>query len=354
MKDGRRTDTERTDTGRMETGKMDKNETVVFLDAPSSEHLAPPGFPERPERLLKIVDELRRRGRTTEVVASEARTEEATLKAIEAVHDPLYVERFRRAVARGDGLLDSADNPLSPGTWRAALGAVSTALAAADWMMSGEGRRAFVAARPPGHHAERGMAMGFCFFNQIAVAAEALVRGYGLERIAIFDFDVHHGNGTQHLFEERADVFFASTHQSPFYPGTGAADEIGTGPGKGTTLNIPLPAGTGDDAYLRAIEERVLPWLRRARPQALLISAGFDAWHQDPLGGMKVSQNGFRDWGSRLGDLATEVCGGRLLSVLEGGYDLEWLPKLVGDYLDGVDGLAGEDGAAEAGDRSLD
>ena len=197
---------------------------------------------------------------------------------------------------------------------------------------------AFCAVRPPGHHAERAIAMGFCFFNNVAVAAGHLLRRHGAERVAIFDFDVHHGNGTQHLFEERADVFYLSTHQYPFYPGTGAAEETGRGAGEGATLNVPLPAGTGDEGYAAAIDGTILPALRRFAPDVLLLSAGFDAWQNDPLGGMRVTEAGFRSWGERLGALAAEVCGGRLLAVLEGGYDLRSLPRLVEAHLAGLAG----------------
>jgi acetoin utilization deacetylase AcuC-like enzyme len=210
---------------------------------------------------------------------------------------------------------------------------VETTLAAADWAW--DGRQAFAAVRPPGHHAERSVAMGYCFFNNVAVAAEHL-RRKGAERVAIFDFDVHHGNGTQHLFESRADVFYASTHQYPFYPGTGAASETGIGEGEGATLNVPLPAGTDDEGYADAIQGRVIPALRAFAPDVLLVSAGFDAWQNDPLGGMQVSEEGFRSWGEWLRALADEVCGGRLLAVLEGGYDLASLPRLVEASLEGM------------------
>jgi acetoin utilization deacetylase AcuC-like enzyme len=156
--------------------------------------------------------------------------------------------------------------------------------------------------------------------------------------VAVFDFDVHHGNGTQHLFEDRADVFYASTHQYPFYPGTGAADERGTGPGEGFTLNVPLPAGTGDEVYAEAIQGRILPALRRFAPDALVLSAGFDAWRADPLGGMRVTEEGFRSWGDWCARLAAEVCGGRVLALLEGGYDLASLPRLVEAHLEGLAG----------------
>jgi acetoin utilization deacetylase AcuC-like enzyme len=156
-----------------------------------------------------------------------------------------------------------------------------------------------------------------------------------LSRVAVFDFDVHHGNGTQHIFEEREEVYYASVHQWPFYPGTGAANERGRGPGEGATLNLPLPAGSGDEEYLRVFEEEVLPALGSFKPEVLLVSAGFDAWRNDPVGGMQVSAAGFARWGVLLRDLADHSCGGRSLSLLEGGYDLEALPKLANRYLTG-------------------
>jgi acetoin utilization deacetylase AcuC-like enzyme len=307
----------------------------VFTDDRCLAHAAPRGYPERPERLAGIVAHLRESGRE---IATPGITEEDARAAVSAVHDPAYVARFGRAAERGDALLDSADNPLSSGTWEAAWAAVETTLAAADWVAGGPGRRAFAAVRPPGHHAERGLAMGFCFFNNVAVAAERLRRKHGVSKIAIFDFDVHHGNGTQHLFAERGDVFYASTHQYPFYPGTGAADEVGRGEGVGATLNVPLPAGTGDDGYAEAIRGRVLPALRGFAPEILLLSAGFDAWQRDPLGGMRVTAEGFRSWGEQCAALADEVAEGRILAVLEGGYDLESLPRLVEAHLAGLAG----------------
>jgi len=245
------------------------------------------------------------------------------------VHDPIYIERFRRAVERGDGLLDSADNPLSPGTWSAAWGAVHAVLHASDWVGKGKNHVAFAAVRPPGHHAERAVAMGFCFFANIVIAAEALIELHGLSRLAIFDFDVHHGNGTQHLLEERGDVLYVSTHEYPFFPGTGSAGERGRGPGLGATLNLPLPAGTGDAVYEKVIDEAVLPALADFGPECLLLSAGFDAWQNDPIGGMRVTEEGFESWGRKLGAFAREHCNGRALAVLEGGYDLAALPDLV-------------------------
>ncbi len=294
----------------------------------------PFGFPEVPERLRRVLDACSAEGWEVSAAAHH----EAVDAAIEAVHDPRYVERLHRAVERGDGLIDSSDNPLSPGTWRAARAAVECALEAADWVAAASERTAFVAVRPPGHHAERAMAMGFCYFNNVAVAAEHLRRNHGLERVAIFDFDVHHGNGTQHLFEERGDVLFVSVHQFPFYPGTGAASETGIDAGAGATLNVPLPAGTGDEGYREVLDRQVLPRLRAFAPEVLLLSAGFDAWQGDPLGGMRVSLEEYGRWGESLAELAGECCNGRALALLEGGYDLEQLGPLATRFVTGLSG----------------
>ncbi len=292
-------------------------------------HLAPPGYPERPERLEGVLQALRQLPGIEEAAAAMP---EGLELAILAVHDEAYITRFHRAVERGDGLLDSADNPISSQSFAAAMAAAAAAVAAVDAVCGGETARALAAVRPPGHHAERDRAMGFCFFNQAAIAAVRALTRHGLGRIAIVDFDVHHGNGTQHLFEESGEVFYASLHQWPFYPGTGAAGERGRGPGVGATLNLPLPAGTGDEGYADAFRDSLLPALRSFAPDLLIVSAGFDAWRGDPLGGMRVTAEGFAEWGARLREVAEEACGGRVVSVLEGGYDLEALPNLVGTY----------------------
>jgi acetoin utilization deacetylase AcuC-like enzyme len=310
----------------------------IFTDSRCLEHRAPHGYPERPERLAGVVRRLREGGWDFSPSAeSSAELRRATRGAVEAIHDAAYVRRLHAAVERGDGLIDSADNPLSAGTWEAASAAVECALEAVDWAMAAPGRHAFVAVRPPGHHAERATAMGFCYFNTIAVAAEHL-RRRGVERVAILDFDVHHGNGTQHLFEERGDVLYVSLHQFPFYPGTGAPSETGLGDGEGATLNVALAAGSGDDAYARAFADQVLPGLERFAPGMLLISAGFDAWQDDPLGGMQVTLDGYQQWGERLAEAAARCCGGRSVSLLEGGYDLDRLGELVERYLTGLAG----------------
>jgi acetoin utilization deacetylase AcuC-like enzyme len=306
----------------------------VFTDPRCLAHRAPAGFPETAERLTGLLAACRSEPRF-DLVETAAVSDDEVLVAARALHAPCYVDRLRRAIERGDGLVDTPDNPVGQGSWEAILGAAAATLSALDFVLGAPARRAFAAVRPPGHHAERDHAMGFCFFNQAALAAERALREHGLARVAIVDFDVHHGNGTQHLFEERADVLYVSLHQWPFYPGTGAAGERGRGAGEGATLNQPLAAGSGDREYAEAMRGTVLPALGRFAPELVIASAGFDAWRGDPLGGMRVSEKGFADWGDWLAGAAAESAGGRLLSVLEGGYDLVALPRLVRAYLTG-------------------
>jgi len=307
----------------------------VFSDARCLLHTAPAGYPECPERLTRVLSALAAAGFPGEELPHHAASE----NAVAQLHAASYIERFRRASERGDGLLDSADNPLSNGTWDAAWGAVSATLHAADWALGGavDGARiAFAAVRPPGHHAEAATAMGFCFFDNAAVAAQYCLER-GKRRIALFDFDVHHGNGTQHLFEARADVLYASTHQHPFYPGTGRREERGRGAGEGFTLNVPLPAGSDDARYASALTDEVLPALEAYAPDLLILSAGFDAWQSDPLGGMRVSDAAFNAWGRALGEFARRR-GVGVLAVLEGGYDLARLGDLAVAHLRGLSG----------------
>lgn len=299
-------------------------------------HRAPGGYPEGPERLQTILDHLGASETWSGSVIEETDADRIADEAIRAVHDERYVRRLLKAVERGDGLIDSADNPLSSGTWDAARAAVEATLTAVEWVADGEDRHAVALVRPPGHHAERDRAMGFCFFNNVAVAVQHLRAEGRAERVAVFDFDLHHGNGTQHLFEERPDVFYASTHQAPFYPGTGTAAERGVGAGEGSVLNVPLPAGTGEEEYLEAVDASVMPALRGWGPDFLAVSAGFDTWQNDPLGGLAVTEEGFRGLGRRVAHLAASHCGGRSLTVLEGGYDLDALPRLAEAYLEGL------------------
>jgi acetoin utilization deacetylase AcuC-like enzyme len=245
------------------------------------------------------------------------------------VHDRAHVENLERTIRSGARVLDDGDTTVSADSWDAALTAVGASLAAADRVARGQWRNAFVAVRPPGHHAERDRAMGFCLLNNVAITARYLQHRHGIERVAIVDWDVHHGNGTQHAFEADPSVLFVSLHQHPLYPGTGAAAERGVGAGEGTTLNLPLASGAGDAEYLAAFEQRVLPALEAFEPGFVLVSAGFDAHRDDPLSGQRVSADGFRRMSRLLVDHAEAHAGGRLVSLLEGGYDLNALAESV-------------------------
>ncbi|MBI3128190.1 MAG: histone deacetylase [Candidatus Tectomicrobia bacterium] len=250
------------------------------------------------------------------------------------VHERRHLERVRQACAQGPGLVDNPDTPVGgPGSFAAALAAVDAALSAADAVAAGEADNAFCAVRPPGHHALPDYSMGFCLFATISIAARYLQERHGLRRLAIVDWDVHHGNGTQAVFWRDPDVFFASLHQYPFYPGTGAAHERGEGPGEGTILNIPLPAGTPEEVFLARFEAEVLPAVENHAPEAILISAGFDAHRSDPLGGLRMTEAGFARMTRQIKALAARRCAGRLVSLLEGGYNLGALQASAAAHL---------------------
>lgn len=300
---------------------------LVVHDVRFREHAPPRGHVERPERLAAI-------DRALEPLLPSVRElapREATLDELLRAHERDYVDALLGIEGR-TGQLDP-DTFVSPRSLEVARLAAGALVDAALAVAAGEAQRAFAAVRPPGHHAERRAPMGFCLFNNVAVAAQALRARAGVERIAIVDWDVHHGNGTQHLFEAERDVLFASLHQFPFYPGTGALDEQGSGAGLGATANFPLHAGCGDAEYGQLFDELLLPMLLDWRPEFLLVSAGFDAHAWDPLGGMEVSSAGFGALAARLRAVADEVCGGRLVLVLEGGYDLDALGESVAEVV---------------------
>ena len=289
-----------------------------------------PGHPERPERLLAIRQRLAERGVLDRLLLLQP--DEASLDSLARVHDRAYIEAIRRACERAPVRLDP-DTGVSPGSWRAALLSAGGALLACDAVLAGKARSAFVCTRPPGHHAEAGRAMGFCLFNNIAVAARHLQRAHGLGRILIVDWDVHHGNGTQDLFETDPTVFYFSTHQFPFYPGTGSARETGSGRGAGFTLNYPMQAGSGDAEYIEVFQSVLGPEIDRVQPEAILISAGFDAHRDDPLAGMNLTEKGYAALTSILREAAGRHCDGRIISLLEGGYDLQALAASVEAHL---------------------
>jgi acetoin utilization deacetylase AcuC-like enzyme len=265
--------------------------------------------PERPERLAGVL----------EAFPDFVEARPATLSELEFVHDADYIERVRSASERGEPVLLDPDTICTASSFEVARLAAGAAIQAVE-------QSGFALVRPPGHHALRNRSMGFCLFNNIAVAARFALRELGIERLAILDWDVHHGNGTQDEFWDDEGVLFISIHQWPFYPGSG-----GPGEGNATTLNVPLAAGAGDDQYLERLEEVVEPAIRAFEPELLLVSAGFDAAASDPIGGMSLSEEGFRELGRHASGLAE-----RLALVLEGGYDVDSLPLFVDASLEGL------------------
>jgi acetoin utilization deacetylase AcuC-like enzyme len=264
---------------------------------------------------------------------------DATIKELTRVHVPEHVERVEVSAHLPRYAFD-ADTPVSSRSFAAACRAAGGVLALVDAVMTGRVENGFAFVRPPGHHAEPDRAMGFCLFNNVALAAAHLRAAHGLERVLVVDWDVHHGNGTQHAFYNDSHVLFVSSHQYPFYPGTGAAREVGAGEGEGFTLNLPFPAGYGDAQYVRAFVEVVEPVARRFEPQFILVSAGFDAHRRDPLAGMDVTEAGFASLARLLLRLSRDVCENRLVAVLEGGYDFEALARSVAAVLGEMSGAS--------------
>ncbi|MFN3168468.1 MAG: histone deacetylase [Phycisphaeraceae bacterium] len=300
-----------------------------FLD-----HDTGPGHAERPDRLRAVVRHLKRTGMWDRVAHLPFKPAERS--AILRVHDPAYIDRLEAACAAGQGTIDCDDSAICPRSASVAYLAAGAAVAGVEAVAGGAVDRAFALVRPPGHHAERDRSMGFCLFNNAAVAAEHWLAEHGARRVAIVDFDVHHGNATQHSFEDRADVLFVSIHQHPAtcYPGTGHAHETGHGPGRGTTLNLPLMPGGGDDVYHDTMRDKVVPALRSFAPDALLVSAGFDASAEDPLAQMQVTTDGFHAIADSLRRFADETLDGKMVTLLEGGYDLDALSAGVAAYLE--------------------
>jgi len=245
----------------------------------------------------------------------------ASLEELEMIHAPEYISYVKSKAEKGGGWLDP-DTVMSPKSYEAALYAAGGVLAAVEAVMKGEVDNAFALVRPPGHHAIHDRAMGFCIFNNVAIAAKFALSKFNLNRVLIADFDVHHGNGTQDAFYADPKVLYFSTHQYPFYPGTGWMDETGTGEGEDTTVNFPMAAGWGDEECLRAFNEVLVPVARRFRPDLILVSAGFDAHWADQLAMMKVTITGFAQMAMILKELAAELCQGHLVFTLEGGYNL--------------------------------
>lgn len=299
--------------------------TAFFSHPDFSLHHNGDGHPERPSRLEAIETGLKTRGLWDRL--THPQFDAATQAQLEYCHTPAHVAHIRTLAENGGAQIDP-DTRVTKHSFHVAGLAVGAALGAVDGVLQGKYKNAFAAVRPPGHHAESNRAMGFCLFNSIAIAARHAQRAHGLERVAIVDWDVHHGNGTQEIFYSDGTVFFASVHQSPLFPYSGQSTERGRGEGEGTTLNFPLEAGHGDTEYLE-IWEHVGTALKAFRPQLILVSAGYDAHFRDPLGGMRLTAAGFAGLTRRTQEWAENLCESRLVCVLEGGYDLQGLGESV-------------------------
>ena len=282
------------------------------------EHKTTPGHPETPQRLVAIVERLKAKGLYSELFVLSPKP--AAVQWLTTLHSPEYIERARESCQNGTRYLDSIDTPISPRSYEVALIAAGGVLTAIDAVMEKKVTNAFCAIRPPGHHAVKDQAMGFCIFNNVAIGARYIQNKYELSKILIVDWDVHHGNSTQAMFYDDPNVLYFGVHQYPFYPGTGSEAEKGSGEGLNYNINVPLPAGSGDSVYLRVFEEKLWPAALAFSPDFVLVSAGFDACENDLLGGMRLTPQGFAELTKVVKTIAEKCCEGRLVSVLEGGY----------------------------------
>jgi acetoin utilization deacetylase AcuC-like enzyme len=287
-----------------------------------------PGHPENRARLERVMEALSFSGVLARM--SPATVHPVDERLLARVHAPAHIERVRRIAAGGGGYLDP-DTYVRPASYDAALLAAGAVADLVRLVLNGRATNAMALVRPPGHHATNTRGMGFCLFNNVAVGAQAALDEYGLQRVLIADWDVHHGNGTQDIFYQSPKVLFFSTHQHPFYPGTGGRAEIGDGRGRGFTVNVPLPSGVGDEGFRRIYEEKLTPLTESFQPELIIVSAGYDGHWDDPLAGHSLSLGGYWQMATRLVDLADRVCAGRIVVVLEGGYNLPVLAHGVAD-----------------------
>jgi len=308
--------------------------TGFFFHSTCLLHHNGPGHPECPDRLKAIHEQLEKSGVLTRVKSLTPQL--ADIATLALIHPRDYIEyiEHRSANAGNEVVRLDADTSVCKDSFTAARLAAGAAVEAVDKVSRGELRNAFCAVRPPGHHAERDLAMGFCLFNNVAIAAEWLVREKQAEKVLIIDWDVHHGNGTQHIFYERGEVFYLSLHQWPLYPGTGREDETGEGQGRGATLNVPLPPATSEQKYLEAFYKATETAFAKFKPDFLLLSAGFDAHRDDPLANLQLTENSFAHMTEFCGELADTFCGGKLVSLLEGGYNLTALANSVAAHIE--------------------
>lgn len=301
--------------------------TAFFTDPACLGHVTPSGHPERVARLDHVLSALD----APEFAALDRRfAGPAAESELLRCHPQAYIDRIRAAIPKSGTFQLDEDTHVSPGSWDAAVGAVGAANGALDLVLAGKARNAFVGVRPPGHHAETAKPMGFCLFGTVAIAAQRALDHHGLSRVAVVDFDVHHGNGTQDLLWSEARALFVSSHQMPLWPGTGAADETGA---HGNIVNVPLPPGCNGDMFRSAYERHVFPRIEAFAPELLLVSAGFDAHVEDPLAQLALEVEDFEWITHRLCDLADRHAQGRVVSVLEGGYNLDALARCVAAHV---------------------
>jgi acetoin utilization deacetylase AcuC-like enzyme len=289
------------------------------------------GHPERPDRLRAIVQHLKETGIWQNLL--HISSSPAPLDSIIAVHPQYYVRTIERRCLAGEEILDDGDTHVGRNSYGVAVLAAGGVLRGIDYVLDGTCNSVFCAVRPPGHHAETAKVMGFCLFNNVAIGALYARRKFGLSRVAILDWDVHHGNGTQEIFWTDPSALYISLHQFPLWPGTGRLDETGDGAGKGYTINCPMKPGSGELEYVQAFEQRILPALHHFRPELLMISAGFDAHADDPLANICLTDHSFGIMTKFGLDIASKYCNGRIVSVLEGGYNLGALARSVGEHL---------------------
>jgi acetoin utilization deacetylase AcuC-like enzyme len=309
--------------------------TIVFRDDRCIDHVTPEGHPECAQRLISIyrmLDALPADGGVEFCAPREASREELVLN-----HAPCYIDAIEATSGKQQVSLDP-DTSTSAGSWTAAKLAAGAVLDGCDVLMSGRAANAMALVRPPGHHAEHDRAMGFCLFNNVAVGARYLLEHHGLERVMIYDWDIHHGNGTQNAFYGMQEVLYVSTHAYPYYPGTGALHETGSKAGTGYTVNVPLTGGQGDAEYVRLIDQVLAPLARAYKPQLIIVSAGYDIYENDPLGTMQVTPVGFGIMAARMKQLSEELCEGRLLLALEGGYHIDGIAQSIQHTLNALAG----------------